>query len=232
MRNVIITNRQSRQLRGQSKFLRKLFYLISLEIFILLLNRANGDTHMNFAAGVILVVMALYRFEKERAKATPEKPCRWWYYLPSYLCLIIAIFLFTSVYDQICRWGFHTLMTEIVPPIFILFVLTVWGIICNFLKFGKIGYSILCAILLLLVSFSGYLIYTSFQNALSEDIANFRQGIANCNQALSSGKKEDLKKKIAEFDKTIGKIKSLPVLTREFEKITASVSNTNDGVQP
>lgn len=190
--------------------------------------------HMTFAAAVILVVLALYKLKKEKATAPPKKPYLWrdlplYYY---YLFLLIAVFLFICGLHNIYRWGNFVLMEEIVPFVLILFVLTVWNVICNSLKYGKVCYSVLGAILLLQICFLTYLIYENVKETSSENIENFRRGIANCNQALGSGKKEDLKKKIMEFNKSINPMKSFHVFTQDFEKITAPTNNHNDGVQP
>lgn len=187
---------------------------------------------MIFAAAVILVVLILYKFKNEKSAASPEKPYRW-RDLPVYysLFLLIAAFLFISELIYIRFIISFMLIDEIIPAACTLGVLTVWCIICNFLKYGKTCYCILIAVLLLLICFPVYINYENSLEFSKENIETFRCGIANCNQALEAGKKEELKKKITEFINGMNHILSFREFTREFERNTASVSASTDGGQ-
>lgn len=184
---------------------------------------------MKFAAAVLLILFVLYNFKKKKITTPSEKPYRW-QDLPlyHYLLLLLAFFLFICLTSSMYGWRKLFLIDEVVISAIILLVLTVWNIVCNSVKSTKLSYSILGAILLLQTGFITYMIY---ENS-AEDIEAFRGGIANCSQALDSGRKEELKQLIMKFNKSTGKVISSSTLTREFEKITASINNRKKEAQP
>ncbi len=188
---------------------------------------------MNFAAAIVLVMLVLYKIKSDTAKAAQGKPYHWrnWPWCYS-LFLIIAIFLFICGFYNIYFWGIGGLVKEIVSSAFIILVLTIWNVICNSLKYGKVCYSVMGAILFLQICLLTYLVFYSYNETSPENIEKFRHGIAHCHQSLVAGKKDELKEKITEFNKSTGTMKSFPVFAKEFEKITASVNNGNDGVKP